>query len=158
MISEDQVFAAHKRYIASEAFVGALFGGAFGILFCFLAFGDSPGGWVGRSALTSDSVPQALGVALPATFFATVFTRKRVRTGRIAPSKRRKRLPRNVLLRAILVALVAAAGTLVLTASVLAAGPENHPFARVLVIKILIGMALGSATSGMAARAALSDK
>jgi hypothetical protein len=129
-------------------------------VFVFVVFGGRTqiSLW-GASGLAMDFVPQTLAIAVISTTVATLLTRRRVRSGAIAPLQALSiRFPQQVAVRAILFALCAlpifgGVGTLLCA---MWWRPE-FSFATLLTIKIIYGAILAGCVALLALRAALGD-
>ena len=98
-------------------------------------------------------------IALMTTIVPTLVTRRRLRAGTVgALARPGSRLPANLALRALLVALLAAAAGLALHWLLLAAaGRAEWPFGAVLAMKIAYGAALAAICAPWLLRRALAD-
>jgi hypothetical protein len=152
---------AHRRYIAVETAISVAINGAISALMAWLVFGGRdriPLG--GGSGVLLDFVPQTFMIALMAVLVPTLITRNRVRAGRIGlGSPPRLRLPGNLLLRALAVALSA---TLIVggSAALLMYGlhPDMIAFHPLLWLKIVYGMGLALLVTPIALAQALADR
>lgn len=149
-----------RRYILVETMIGMVINALFSAGFAFLVFGGRAeiALW-GPTGLALDFVPQTFAIAMMSVLVPTALTRRRIRAGTLAPDGTApSRLPRNLLVRALLMALVA---TVVLggVATVLLAAIRVGPlaFAAVLPLKIIYGALVALAVTPPALRAALRD-
>jgi hypothetical protein len=130
-------------------------------LFVWLVFGgrDAVPVW-GSGALATDFLPQTFMISLMSVLVPSTLTRKRRRAGGVeACEPRLSWLPRNLLLRALLVAVAAtilfsSAATLLLTA--LASGPL--PLAAIWPMKIAYGALVAIIVTPIALCVALGEE
>ena len=149
------------RYIVTETLISMAVNAAFSAGFAFLIFGgQSEIGLWGSSGLALDFAPQTFVVALMSVVVPTALARRRIRSGvLVRHSGASSRLPRNLLLRALLVAVLATfalggVATLVLAIS----EPDPLAFAAVLPLKIFYGALVASVVTPLALRAAMLDR
>jgi hypothetical protein len=150
-----------RRYILTETLISMAVNAAFSAGFAFLIFGRraDTGLW-GLDGLALDFAPQTFMIAMMSVLVPTALTRRRIGSGALAAGGRApSRLPGNLLVRALLVALAA---TVVLggTATALLAAAWNGPltFGAVLLLKISYGALVALAVTPPALRAALRDR
>ena len=147
----------HRRYVEKETLIAVAINSALSALFAFIVFGGNGAAPVGDVAF--DAFPQSFMIALMTTLVPTAITRRRVRLGAVPPlTGRSPRLPRNLLLRALLVAAAAAlvgGGLHWLLLPQLA--PPLWAFGAVLVYKIVYGALLALLLAPPILRAALAD-
>lgn len=153
---------AHSRYIARETGIGLVINTALSIAFALLvARGRAAVPLWGVDGVALDFVPQTFMLAVATTLAMTLTTRKRLRRGEVMPLPLDQagllaRLPRNVMARAVLIALLL---TIVLTP--LCAGMLSLldvtavPLSAFLVMKALYGAALTLVAGPKIVRAAL---
>ena len=150
------VTPAQRRYLGIEAIISAAINAVFSIVFVFLVFGSSAR--VAQGAIAWDAVPQTFMIAFMATLIPTLLTKKRIRAGTLQPRVgRRSRLPRQTVLRAIAVAVVATAVAGPLAGILLRLGPIDWPFWPVLIAKTVYGALLGAVIGAFAAYTALGN-
>ncbi|HTU12093.1 MAG TPA: hypothetical protein VMG08_14475 [Allosphingosinicella sp.] len=149
------------RYIVTETLLSMAVNAAFSAGFAFLIFGGrSEIGLWGPSGLALDFAPQTFVIALMSVLVPTALTRRRMRSGALERSSgASSRLPRNLLVRALLVAVLATlalggAATLLLATN----WPGPLTFAAVLPLKIVYGALVASVVTPLALRAALLDR
>ena len=144
-------------YVRRETLVAVAINAALSAIFCFIVFGGSAA--IAIADLVADAVPQSFMIALMTTIVPTLITRRRLRAGTIAPlALAESRLPSNLALRALLVAMLAAAAGLASHWLLLAAfGPVEWPFGTVLTLKIAYGAALAAICAPWLLRRALAD-
>ena len=149
--------AQQKAYVRRETLVSVAVNAALSAIFAFLVFGGSAA--VATGDLVADAVPQSFMIALMTTIVPTLVTRRRLRAGTVgALARPGSRLPSNLALRALLVALLAAAAGLALHWLLLAAaGRAEWPFGAVLAMKIAYGAALAAICAPWLLRRALAD-
>lgn len=135
----------HGRYIAVETAISVVINGLLSLLAAWFVFrGRESIDAAGPLGYAMDFLPQTFMVTFMSTLVPTWLTRRRVRAGQLQQFPERvARLPRNVVLRALLVGL---ASTLVLglTAMILAGWVWNAPLAlaTLLVLKVACGALL----------------
>jgi hypothetical protein len=150
-----------SRYIIVETLISVAINAAFSAGFAFLIFGGRTGiGLWGTSGLALDFVPQTFVIAMMSVLVPTALTRRRIRTGALQPGNGPpSRLPRFLLARALLVALLA---TFILGGAAIAlltatwAAPLA--FAAVLPLKIIYGAFVALLVTPLALRAAVVDR
>jgi hypothetical protein len=149
------------RYILVETLISIAINAAISAGFAFLVFGGRTGValW-GAGGLALDFVPQTFMIAMMSVFVPTALTRRRIEAGAVrARNGRPSRLPRNLLLRALLVAAVA---TLLLggaaTAILAVSWTALLDFATLLPLKIAYGAIVALLVTPLALRAALSTE
>ena len=154
------VTATHRRYVAIEATIGAVISGVLSVAFCVLIFGRaSRVSAFGTHSLAVDALPQTFMITLMASLVPTLLTRARVRRGtQMAWHGVSVRLPRNVALRAVLVAMAVTVVGGIATCACLFAGPSDYASQTVLVAKTVYGILLGGGVAAFATRLALSDQ
>lgn len=150
-----------RRYIMIETLISMAVNAAFSAGFALLIFGGRAeiGLW-GPDGLALDFAPQTFVIAMMSVLVPTALTRRRIRSGALAPGRGApSRLPGNLLVRALLLALVA---TLLLggTATALLAATWSGPlaFGAVLPLKIIYGAFVALAVTPPALRAAFQDR
>jgi hypothetical protein len=149
---------AQRRYVRTEMIVATIINAILSIVFMLIVFGGQPIVAVGgRGGLIVDSIPQTAMIALMSMLVPSLLTRRRLKTGRIAPLPEPSRWPRTVLVRSVLVATVAAAIAWVLHALLMPLVGPLWPFLPALLFKAVYGAILGAAISGYAVTAALRE-
>jgi hypothetical protein len=150
-----------RRCILVETAIGMVINALFSTGFAFLVFGGRAevGLW-GPDGLALDFVPQTFAIAMMSVLVPTALTRRRIGGGTLATGgEARPRLPRNLLLRALLMALAAMillGGTATALLAAAWSGPLN--FGAVLPLKIGYGALVALAVTPPALRAALGDR
>jgi hypothetical protein len=150
-----------RRYILVETAIGMVINALFSAGFAFLVFGGRAeiGLW-GPDGLALDFVPQTFAIAMMSVLVPTALTRRRIRTGTLAArGEAPSPLPRNLLLRALLMALAATillGGTATALLAAIRVGPLT--FGAVLPLKIVYGALVALAVTPPALRAALLDR
>jgi hypothetical protein len=148
------------RYIVIETLISMAINAAMSAAFAFLVFGGSAeiDLW-GAGGLALDFAPQTFMIALMSALVPTALTRRRVRAGTLSRgSGQLSRLPRNLLIRALVAASVATVLLGGVAIAVLAATWSGAlSFAAVLPLKIIYGAAVALLVTPLALRAALSD-
>jgi lysylphosphatidylglycerol synthetase-like protein (DUF2156 family) len=150
-----------SRYILAETLISIAVNAAISAGFAFVVFGGRTGiGLWGPDGLALDFAPQTFMIALMSVLVPTALTRRRIRTGAI--QKRRGRasyLPRNLLVRALLVASLATVSLGGAAMLVLAATWSGAlGFATVLPLKIIYGALVALLVTPPALRAAFCDE
>jgi hypothetical protein len=146
-----------QRYIIVETLIGMAINAAISAGFAFFVFGGraAVGLW-GTDGLALDFVPQTFMVALMSALIPSLLTRRRVAAGAIHARGAPSLLPRNLLLRALLLALLATTllgGGATMILAVLLSGPV--PFAALLPFKIAYGALVSALITPLALQAAL---
>lgn len=135
----------HGRYIAVETAISAVINAALSLLAAWLVFGGRTSlDAAGPQGFAMDFLPQTFMVTFMSTLVPTWLTRRRVQAGQLEKlPERAAPLPRNPLLRALLVAL---ATTIImgLAAMILAPMVWSSPVALqgLLVLKVAYGALL----------------
>ena len=147
----------HRRYVKKETLIAVAINSALSALFALIVFGGNDAAPVVDVAF--DAFPQSFMIALMTTLVPTAITRRRLRLGAVPPlAAGAVRLPRNLLLRALLVAAAAAlvgGGLNWLLLPQLA--PALLAFVPVLAYKILYGALLALLLAPVVLRTALAD-
>lgn len=150
----------HRRYLLVETTISVVINSALSLFFAWVVFGKLEViELAGPAGLAMDFLPQTFMVALMSTLVPTLLTRKRVRQSRIAAlATAPMSLPRNVLLRALLVAVVAVlvlGGAAMLLTPMLVAGPM--PQRSAYALKVAYGALISVPITLLALRCALAD-
>jgi hypothetical protein len=150
-----------SRYIFVETLISMIVNAAISAGFAWLVFGGQReiGLW-GSGGLALDFAPQTFMIATMSVLVPTALTRRRIKAGALAEGRGPPpRLPRNPLVRAV---LIATAATCVLggAATALLAASWSGPlaFGAVLPLKIVYGAAVALLITPYALRAALADR
>ncbi|WP_277983284.1 hypothetical protein [Sphingomonas faeni] len=152
--------SAQRRYLATEAAIGATISAVLSIGFVLLMFGHlNRVAIAGTSGLIVDAVPQGAAIALMATLVPTLLTRRRLALGKVCPVPqagpgRVSHLP----VRALAMAATGAAITTALTAMLLVAGIADLPLAAVLAGKTIWGLLLGGVVAWTMTHAAIEQR
>jgi hypothetical protein len=150
-----------RRYIVTETLISMVVNALFSAGFTFLVFGGRAeiGLW-GASGLALDFAPQTFVIAMMCVLVPTALTRRRIRSGTLAPARGApSRLPANLLIRALIVALPATFVLGSLAIALLAAawsGPLT--LGAVLPLKITYGALVALAVTPPALRVAFLDR
>jgi hypothetical protein len=149
-----------RRYLLVETSINAVINGVLSLFFAWIVFGKlEVVELAGSAGLAADFLPQTFMVALMSTLVPTLLTRTRVRQSRVAAlAAAPVPLPRNLLLRALLVAVIAVlllGGAAMLLTPVFVAGPM--PRDSVLVLKVIYGALISVPITLLALRCALAD-
>lgn len=148
----------HEAYIRKETLISMVINGVLSAVFFLVVFGTAPsvptwgvGNWV------FDFLPQSFMIALMSTLVPGALTAKRLKAGVVEPIGQTSRWPRSLLLRALLLAVLAAVIGTGLVAGV-AALTEISELVLIpaLSLKVLYGIALGAVVTPIGLRAALS--
>ena len=158
MSDRGEVTAVHRRYIALETVISMIINIAFSALFFFLVFGRSD--HIDLHGFALDYFPQTFMITLMSVIVPTILTRKRVNGGRLVRrgSAFGARLPKGVILRAILLACTACvtlgAVAVWITASFWPAEPAHS---NLLLLKLAYGAVVAAILTPIGLVAALSD-
>lgn len=148
-----------SRYILVETAISIAVNAAISAGFAWLVFGGRAGiGLWGADGLALDFVPQTFMISLMSVLVPTVLTRRRVRSGALPHGESFFRLPRNLFVRALLVAALATAllgGAAAALLALLWSGPMG--FAAGLPLKVAYGALIALLVTPPALRAALAD-
>ena len=150
-----------RRYIAIETAISVVINVGFSALFFYLVFGRSERIelW-GPHGFAFDYFPQTFMITLMAVIVPTILTRKRANSGKVArrESAIGARLPRNVVLRALLLAALAAvvmgAVAVWITDSFWSGDPTHL---KLLELKMAYGAVVAAIMTPIGLIAALSD-
>ncbi len=150
----------HRKYLTAETLISMLINIALSLVAAWLVFGRRDAvPMAGPGGFAFDFLPQTFMVSFMSTLVPTLLTRKRVASGQVAawPGAPVK-LPRNVLLRALLVAVLAAAvfGGIAMLIG-LRSGAGHIPLNNVYVIKAFYGAVISIPVTWLALRVALAD-
>lgn len=145
------------QYLRRETGVGVIIASVLTVLLFFVVFGGratiptwGPGGWV------FDFVPQSFMIALMGTLVLGILTRRKLRAGVVAALPGTTRLPRNLVVRALSLAVASAAlGTAFVATVTFAAQQESLAFAVALTLKVAYGALLATLITSLGLRAAL---
>lgn len=149
--------ARHYRYIAIESLIGAVICLGLSVFFVWLMFHGQRHIEVGP--LIIDSAPQTFMIALMTMLVPTLITRKRVKSGAAPAADGSVRLPRNALVRSLVIALAALViGFTANAAGFLLLAPDGLPYPAALAAKAAYGAALGAIIASIAVTAALRDR
>lgn len=148
-----------NAYIRKETKVSMVINGVLSAVFFLLVFGQEAiipvwgvGNWV------FDFLPQSFMITLMSTLVPGALTGKRLKAGVVQSSTQSSRLPRSLLLRALLLAVLAAAiGTLLVAAIAGLTGIHSLEWLPALVVKVIYGIFLGALVTPIGLRAALSQ-
>jgi hypothetical protein len=150
-----------RRYVAIETAISVVINVGFSALFFYLVFGRSEHIelW-GPHGFALDYLPQTFMVTLMGVIVPTILTRKRVKGGRVArrESALGARLPRGLILRAILlagVACVVLGGVAVWVTASFWSGEPAH--SNLLALKMAYGGVVATVMTPIGLIAALSD-
>jgi hypothetical protein len=151
-----------RRYIALETMISVVINVGFSALFFFLVFGrtEQIALW-GPGGFAFDYLPQTFMITLMSVIVPTLLTRKRVAEGKVArrESAFGARMPKNVVLRALLLAALASAvlgAVAVLITGSLWSGQPAHSDLRLL--KLAYGAVVAAIMTPIGLIAALSDE
>ncbi len=147
----------HDVYIRRETLVSMAINGVLSLVFFLIVFGrasDIPlwgvGNWV------FDYLPQGFMITLMSTLVPGALTAKRLKVGALQPSSQKSRLPRSLVLRALLLSIIAApVGAALIATIALASGVEVLDWMPALLIKVIYGAILGAVVTPSGLRSAL---
>lgn len=149
-----------RRYVVKEALISAVINALISAAFAYAVFRGQRAELWGSPSLALDFVPQTFAIAAFSVLVPTLLARKRVRAGAVQQLvPMRAALPPNVLLRALLVALVVTvvlAWLAISMAAALVQGPQ--PFLPVLALKVGYGALVALIVTPFALRHALADE
>lgn len=145
------------QYVRRQTSVGVIIASVLTVLLFFVVFGGlatiptwGPGGWV------FDFLPQSFMIASMGTLVPGVLTRRKLRAGVVAALPGTTRLPRNLVVRALSLAVASAAlGTALVAAVTFATQQESLAFAVALTLKVAYGALLAALITPLGLRAAL---
>lgn len=136
--------SAQRRYLAIETGIAAVINAVLSLIFVLLVFdGLDRVPALGDSGLAFDALPQSFMVALMSALVPAILTRKRLRARLIDGAS--PPAIGAIVVRAVIVAVLAALVLTALQFALLRIGPESYPFGPVLVAKMLYGAILGAA-------------
>jgi hypothetical protein len=144
-------------YVRRETVISLVINTVLSMLFYALVFGrqDPVEAW-GLGQWVFDFVPQSFMIALMSVAVPGALTAGRLRAGAVMPLDRPTRLPRNLLARALLLAVASAiVGTAIVAALVRLTGLEVIPATAALVAKAGYGALLAMIVTPIGLRAAL---
>ena len=148
----------HQSYIRKETLVSMMINGVLSAVFFLLVFGMAasvPAWGVGNWVF--DFLPQSFMITLMSTLVPGALTAKRLKSGEIQAGTHVSHLPRSLLLRALLLAALAAViGTGLVAAVVTLTGATALVWLPALGVKVAYGIALGAIVTPFGLRAALS--
>jgi hypothetical protein len=153
--------AAHRKYLLIETLISVIVNSLLSLFFAWVVFGkrENVDLW-GPGGFAIDFLPQSFMVALMSMLVPGLLTRRRLRAGKIAPLQGLGLpMPRNMLLRALLMALLAVLvfGSLgVLLSSALWLGPVSVK--TVLALKVIYGAVISAPITLVALRAELAQR
>jgi hypothetical protein len=148
----------HEAYIRKETMVSMVINGVLSAVFFLLVFGmaTSVPAW-GVGNWVFDFLPQSFMITLMSTLVPGALTAKRLKAGEIQPGSYNSRLPRSLVMRALLLAVLAAAiGTGLVAAIITLTGVNELALLPAFGVKVIYGIALGAIVTPIGLRAALS--
>jgi hypothetical protein len=151
--------AEQRRFLIVETVVNSILSGLLSAGFVWLIFGgrDLIPLW-GTNGLAFDLVPTVFMITLMMTLGLTLFTRLRCSKGRAPMMEGRSRLPRNVVLRALAMALAATIIVVPLSVGLLALiGPQTWTYSAVMLFKIVLGVVLAAIITPVIVAGAMRD-
>ena len=149
---------AHRRYLNRETAVSAVVNAVLSFAVTWLVFGRGGTASVTDAAtFARDFLPQAFVLSLMSTMVPGWLTRRRLAAGEVAPMpEARSVLPRSLPLRALLIAVGAAAlGGGAAFGVTLAAWPGELTIGQVYLVKVAFGILLAVPVTRIGLRAAL---
>jgi hypothetical protein len=150
----------HRKFLWTQQAVSVVLNGIISALFVWLVFGgmERIGLW-GAAGLAADLVPTTFMITLMMGIGLTLMTRGAVRKGQVPPLSSKSVLPRNVLLRAPLLAIAATATLVPLSVLMLwLLWSRDWTYGEVMTFKIVYGVALGAIVTPIVIGAALRDQ
>lgn len=149
--------ASHSAYIRKETVISMAINAVISAAFTWAVFGGQQVAPMWTSGgVTADLLPQTFMVSVMSALVPTLLTRKRRRAGVISYDDRASRIPGNVLVRAIGIALVATIVLVGLAAAAIAAsGIEWIGVPMLFPAKIAYGAIVASIVTPLALRAEL---
>ena len=151
--------SGQRRFVLVETVVNSVVSGLLSAAFVWLVFGgrDVIPLW-GMDGLAFDLVPTAFMITLMMTLGLTLFTRWRCRKGSAPVLSGRNRLPGNVVLRALAMALIATVLLVPASVALLALlGPESWSYSAVMLFKIVYGVVLAAVITPIIVMGAMRD-
>lgn len=147
-----------KRYILRETATAALINALFSLGFAWAFFRTIE--FVSQQELILDALPQSFAVTLFGVLIPTLITRARIYSGKIeALPYRRSRLPRNPILRAVSMGILAAFGGALLHLLVLRGlRIESMSISTLYTYKPIYGVLLTCIVTPIGLRIALSEQ
>jgi uncharacterized protein (UPF0261 family) len=143
-------------YIARETAISVVINTGFSLAFFLLVFGlHTPVAVRGIGAYAFDFLPQSCAIALMSTLVPGAITAARLRKGAIARIGGSSALPRHLLPRTLVMAIIATVGGGVISALLLAMAPVAIGWWPALIAKLAYGAALAALVTPPALRAAL---
>lgn len=145
------------QYVRRETAVSVIINCVLTIVLFFVVFGGlravpvwGSGGWV------FDFLPQSFMIALMSTLVPGFIAQRKVRAGTVATIPATTPLPRNLLIRALVLAIGSAVlGTAIVAMVASGAQQASLPFAVALLLKVVYGAILAAVVTPLALRAAL---
>lgn len=147
----------HDAYIRKETLISMAINGVFSLTFFLIVFGQAAtiplwgvGNWV------FDMLPQSFMITLMSTLVPGALTAKRLKAGALQPSSQTSRLPRSLVLRALLLAISASlVGTALVAAIALVSSIEVLDWLPALILKVSYGVILAAVVTPIGLRSAL---
>lgn len=145
------------QYVRRGTVTSVIVSSVLSIVLFFVVFGGldpvpvwGAGGWV------RDFGPQGFMIALMSTLVPGLLARQQIKAGAVATLPGETRLPRNLLVRAVVLAVAAGVfGTALIGAAAFALQQPAFPFAVALILKVAYGAALAAVITPLGLRAAL---
>ena len=145
------------RYILRETIVSMVINTLFSLAFFLLVFtvGAPVRVW-GVGGYAFDALPQSAAIAAMSTLVPGFIAMRQIRAGRLARRNEASILPRNIWLRAVVVAMAAMAlGGALSVAGLMLLGLRAIPWEAALIAKLAYGAALAGIVTPPTLRAAL---
>lgn len=151
----------HRKYLARETLASAVINALLSAAVCWLVFGRGGAGSVDEAkVLAMDFLPQAFVLSVMSVLVPGLVTRRRLKLGLVAPWQGPSpALPRNLVLRAVVIALAATVlggGAALLVTLAVWQGPLS--IGAVYGIKVLFGVLLSIPVTRIGLRAALAAR
>lgn len=149
----------HSRYVMIETILSVILNTIVGGIFVFVMFGgmEQIGLW-GEAGLAFDLVPTVFMITLMTTIALTLLTRSRMRAGKVAPIVMDSRLPKNPILRGLVLAVsatIAIVPVSVLILWLIWPTTGDWSFVAVLIFKCIFSALLGLLVTPIIVRNAL---
>lgn len=157
---ESDMQDVHRKFLWTQQAVSVLANAIISAVFVWLVFGgvERIGLW-GAAGLAADLVPTTFMITMMMAIGLTLMTRNLIRKGNLPRVAEKSGLPRNLLLRAPLLAFVATLILVPLTVATLSLlWSRDWTYIEVLIFKIIYGVVLGAIVTPIVIGAALRDQ
>ena len=150
----------HAAYVRKETVISMVINGMISAGFAIAVFrgASSIGVWSSPS-LALDFLPQTFAIAFFSVLVPSLLTRKRVKRGAVERKAASQRLPQNIILRALAVAVVSVViiGGLAIVISSLVIRSELS-FTSVMILKVAYGVVVAALITPFALHEALCER